>query len=390
MLLQRKSFEPLTRLLRAAATAFAAFGLSASALAADIKVEAPKKSDDVAIIIINGEITPGDDEKFRKIASEFSDAYVLLNSGGGSIRPAMDIGRTIKLRGYRTAIHSTGSCASACALIWVAGSKRIIFEGGEVGFHASYLDTDGKKLATGVGNALVGLYLSQLGFGEKTVVFATFAPPDKILWLNEKTASMSGIDFDTIPDDEKAKTSKVAEMQPAPPQITISPPVFAAPRQQPDDVSVSQSSGYEKFMGDTKKTLRSPEAFVQALKDRGYQAKVSYDKPNSPMVNTGVGGEEIAVSFSGCTKDGCSYVQLLDYIIDATVEEADALIKIASKNEQYSHPIWVKEDKRLAFYNYIIIGSDGITIQTLIDNMSYFVLDNQKMIDLILDTRGKE
>jgi hypothetical protein len=325
---QRKSDPPLARLLRAAAAAFAAFGLSASTLAADIKVQPSKKRGDSTIITIIGDIKSGDDEKFRKIASEFSDAYVLLNSDGGSIRPAMDIGRTIKLRGYKTAVYVTDSCASACALIWVAGSKRIIFDGGEVGFHASYLDTDGKKLATGVGNALVGLYLSQLGFGEKTVVFATFAPPDKILWLDEKTASMSGIDFDTIHADDTNKAPKTAEMQRTRPQATVSPPVVAAPRQRPDDVSVSRSSNQEKLMGEAKQTLRSPEAFARSLQSKGYQAKVSYNNPKMPQMTTGVGGEEILVSFSGCTKDGCSYVQFIDYIIDATFEEAYALQEI--------------------------------------------------------------
>lgn len=211
-----------------AVSAVAAIGFTASAVAADIEVIPPKKADDSAFITIDGEIKSGDDEKFRKIAAEYSDAIVLLNSEGGMIGPAMDIGRTIKLRGYGTAIYKTGSCASACALIWVAGSKRVVFEGGQVGFHASYLDTDGTKLETGVGNALVGHYLSQMGFGEKTVVFATLAPPEKILWLNDKTASMSGIEFTTIPDDEKRSMSQVAERQSAPPPITITvapPPV---------------------------------------------------------------------------------------------------------------------------------------------------------------------
>lgn len=104
------------------------------ALASDIKAYPPRKADDPAFIVIDGEVKSGDDEKFRKLAAEYSDAVVLLNSEGGMIGPAMDIGRTIKLRGYETAIYKTGSCASACALIWLAGSKRVLFEGGKLAF----------------------------------------------------------------------------------------------------------------------------------------------------------------------------------------------------------------------------------------------------------------
>jgi hypothetical protein len=139
--------------------------------------------------------------------------------------------------------------------------------------------------------------------------------------------------------------------------------------------------------GDTKQTIRTPEGFAKALRARGYQATISYANPNLPMMTTGVGGEEIIVGFSGCMKDGCSYIQFIDLIMDATFEETDALIAISSKNEQYSHPIWYEEKKYLGFYNYIVIGYDGITIQTLIDNMSYFVSDNKRMTEIIMMMR---
>jgi hypothetical protein len=358
--------------------------LPVSTFAADIKSVPPKKSDDAAFIIIEGRIKSGDDEKFRKIAAEYSDAIVLLNSEGGALVPAMDIGRTVKLRGYRTAIYKDSSCASACALIWVAGSKRVIFEGGEVGFHASYLDTDGTKLETGVGNALVGHYLSQLGFGEKTVVFATLAPPEKILWLNGETASMSGIDFDTIPDDKRRQAPKVAETQQAP------SPALVAPRRQADGASVGKSADYAQFMGNAKQTLRSPEAFAQALRQKGFQASVSNDDPETPRLNVGVSGEKIVASFSGCSeKKECNHIQLVDLFNDLSKQEANAIIAKSLDDESYSHPIWFEKGKYIAFYNYIVIGADGITVQTLIDNMEYFVEANKTFLGIVQDMRRK-
>lgn len=353
-------------------------GLATSAFAADIKATPPKDSDDAAFIVIEGEIKAGDDNTFRKIAAEFSDAIVLLNSEGGMIGPAMDIGRTIKIRGYKTAIYKTGTCASACALIWVAGSKRVIFEGGQVGFHASYLDTDGSKLETGVGNALVGHYLSQLGFGEKTVVFATLAPPDKILWLNDKTALMSGIEFETIPDREDDNRPLVAVNRTEP---------SASQRRGNDGALVGDLTASEKFMGDAKQTFRSPDAIARALRQRGFQASVSYDDPDSPKLTTGVGGQEISVSFSGCDNDGCNYIQLLDFFSGLSTSEANAVIAHANSEEFYSHPIMVAKSEYIAFYNYIVIGTDGITAQNLIDNMTYFVKTNDELLQVALDMR---
>ena len=382
---KRSSSKAFQNLRGFAFTLASCLALPASTFAADIEAEPPRENGDAAFIVITGEIKSGDDEKFRKIAAEYSDALVLLNSDGGMIRPAMDIGRTIKLRGYKTAIYKTDSCASACALIWIAGSKRVIFEGGEVGFHASYLDTDGTKLETGVGNALVGHYLSQLGFAEKTVVFATLAPPDKILWLNEKTASMSGIDFDMIADDEKQQAPKVAESQPAPPPIVT----IVAPSQQTDRTPVGDSSDYREFMGDAKHTLRSPEAFAQALRQVGFQASVSYDDPEMPSMEVGVSGEKIAVSFSGCNAKGCNYIQIIDWYNDLSKIEFNAILEKTLAEEYYSHPIWFENKGYLAFYNYMVIGSDGITIHTLIDNMEYFVQTNKELLGVALEMRRK-
>lgn len=373
---------------QSAISAFATLGFAASAVAADIEVIPPKKADDSAFITIVGEIKSGDDEKFRKIAAEYSDAIVLLDSEGGMIGPAMDIGRTIKLRGYGTAIYKTGSCASACALIWVAGSKRVVFEGGQVGFHASYLDTDGTKLETGVGNALVGHYLSQLGFGEKTVVFATLAPPEKILWLNDKTASMSGIEFTTIPDDKKRSTPKVANRQSAPPPITIA--VAPPPPVQRESAAGGNTGGYQRYMGDAKQTLRTPEAFAAALRQRGYQAKITHEIKDIPMIMVNVGGEEIGIGFSDCDNNGCNYIQIIDWFKGISEDEAYFSAGNRLREEGYSHPFWNVDGKTFALYNYIVIGSDGITVQNLIDNMNYFVRENVNMTNSIIQRRNKE
>lgn len=364
--------------------------LAGSAIAADIEVLPPKKGGEAAGIMISGEIMSGDDAKFRKIAAEYSDAFVLLDSEGGAISPAMDIGRTIKLRGYKTAVLETRSCASACALIWLAGSKRVVFEGGGVGFHASYLDTNGKKMETGVGNALVGLYLSQLGFGEKTVVFATMAPPDKILWLNSKTASMSGIEFDLIPDDSGQKSPKLAARQPAKSAIPPHSTDATGSSRSGDGSTADGSSAGGVFMADAKQTLRSPEDFVQALRKSGFQASVSYENKELPIISTNVGGEDIRIGLSDCNGSGCNYAEFIQSYSGVTDDEAYYFAGATLVDEQYSHPYWNEKDSTFSLYNYVVLGSDGITIKNLIDNMKYFVRDNLRLTEIIVKKRSEK
>jgi hypothetical protein len=356
------------------------FVLPNQANSAEIDVIIPEKDSNWPLIIIEGQIELGDDARFRKIASEHPNAIVLLNSDGGMIRPAMDIGRTIKLLGYGTAIYKSRTCASACALIWVAGSTRAIFEGGRVGFHASYLDTDGAKLETGVGNALVGHYLTQLGFGEKTVVFATLASPDQILWLNDDTASMSGISFDTVPNDEKQRASGGNGPQLAPPPITSAPARPATPTSKPGKAKV-RDGGSQKF--------RNPEDFAQALRGMGYQAGVSYEIKDVPMLSVNVSGEEVAIGFSGCSAGGCDYIEFIDYYFDITEDEAYYIARYRLLEEGFSHPFWDGANKTFALYSYFVIGSEGLSVKTLIENLNYFVRDNMRLEDLIVQRRAK-
>jgi membrane-bound ClpP family serine protease len=148
-------------------------------------------------IYVTGEIGLGDDSVFRGIADKYPDAVVFLESPGGTVIPALEIGRLVRERGYRTVILSDGTCASSCALIWLAGTRRYLAPGGQVGFHASSAEEDGKLVESGVSNAFVGYYLSKLELSERAVVFATMASPYELNWLTAQNSEGAGISFES-------------------------------------------------------------------------------------------------------------------------------------------------------------------------------------------------
>jgi hypothetical protein len=47
--------------------------------------------------------------------------------------------------------------------------------GAQIGFHAAYIEKAGRASESGVGNALVGSYLTQIGLSENAVVYITQA-----------------------------------------------------------------------------------------------------------------------------------------------------------------------------------------------------------------------
>ena len=145
-----------------------------------------------AFIHLQGEIVAGDAAAFHAAASDIDHAVVLLDSGGGSLSDGLEIGATISLRGFATAVLPPARCLSACALIWLAGRSRYMTTESEIGFHGAYDSVSGA--VTGPGNAAIGVYLAELDLPLEAVLWMTTAPPDDLLYLDTTTAITLGID----------------------------------------------------------------------------------------------------------------------------------------------------------------------------------------------------
>lgn len=206
-----------------------------SAGAATITVE---RIGGVRFVMLSGEIVPGDERKFQQIAVADDAAIVLLDSRGGSLVPALEIGKAIRIRGYATYVPGDAICVSSCALIWVAGNRRYVSSTGRIGFHASYKQVGDQAVETGMGNALVGHYLTLLNLPERAVLFATKASPYTISWLDVTKPGDNGIEFEmfgkppareaTLPETP-SPTIETPTVQPSPPQSAVKPYSWTGP-----------------------------------------------------------------------------------------------------------------------------------------------------------------
>ena len=183
------------------------------------QIERRQSHDDTFdLITLTGLINPTDDEAFRQIAASTGKAVVILNSEGGSVQAALEIGRAIRLKGFATAVPKDTLCASACALTWLAGTPRFLSASSHVGFHASYVVSNGRASESGVGNALIGAYLNQIGLSGPAIIFVTSAPPEGMRWLTADTAADIGVSFASL-DNNNAERP----MEPDAPTIPFDP-----------------------------------------------------------------------------------------------------------------------------------------------------------------------
>ena len=178
--------------------------------AAEIEV-LPGKGKDAQLIVITGEIQNGDETKFADLAIRSRSGVVVLASPGGAIVPAIEIGKTVRIKGFVTYVGPESECTSACALIWLAGRQRSMSAAAKIGFHAAYTVSGGLAAVNGPANALVGAYLSQLGLPDAAVVYVTSAPPAGMRWLNLTEANAIGLEvklFDIAEDPAVSAASQ--------------------------------------------------------------------------------------------------------------------------------------------------------------------------------------
>lgn len=148
------------------------------------------------LVSLTGKIGLGDFARFKAAAATTAGPISLfLTSNGGAMVEAMMIGELVRERKMTTFVLANDVCASACALIWLSGSDRIVEPKAAIGFHAASDAATGKE--SGAGSAMMGAFLMQLGYSYRAIEWVASAAPDKMVWLQPKAKEL-GITFKVL------------------------------------------------------------------------------------------------------------------------------------------------------------------------------------------------
>jgi hypothetical protein len=182
----------MTSLLRCIISVLAGM-MVVEAEAAQIKVIS-KAGTDCPVIRVKGQFSAGDAKKFETTILPFKKAVVEFASEGGTIYDGLVMGKLIRGLGFWTVVRAGKTCASACAIAWLGGSRRFVEKGAKIGFHAAYVKHKNKTEENGMANAIVGAFLTKLGLNEDAVAYATASGPWQMTWLTPKAAREVGIE----------------------------------------------------------------------------------------------------------------------------------------------------------------------------------------------------
>lgn len=142
-------------------------------------------------ILLNGMIAGGDAARL----SRWMDALtreptgVLLNSPGGEVGEALEIGRMLRAGNLPVAVSANAFCFSACPYILAGGSERTVSRRATVGVHQHYFGENtylpAFLLVSDIqsGQAQVMTYLNEMGIDPLLMAKALMTPPDDIYVL---------------------------------------------------------------------------------------------------------------------------------------------------------------------------------------------------------------
>lgn len=106
-------------------------------------------------LMVNGEINADTVRAFRLAHNDIQsrkcgENWIFLQSPGGSVSAAIEIGKIIRNYQYNTTLEKgMGNCSSACGILFISGVKRelpVPLLEGKLGFHQPAVIRNGKKV----------------------------------------------------------------------------------------------------------------------------------------------------------------------------------------------------------------------------------------------------
>ena len=257
------------------ALAISLVSLATPGLAAEISII--DRSTKGAIIAIEGDLEIGDGEKFATLIRPPGPGLIIFDSNGGNLLAGLRIGEIARSRGFSTLVLDGRTCASACALAWLGGERRLLSPQARLGFHAAYALKNGANEVSGSANALVGAYLDRLNIPYEAIYELTDAGPDSIRWLTVADANRLGIPTETFQLDNHP-TERVALRASTPQQraTEVMSAYFSAGSSDAITATTWLSEHYAPsvlFYGhptSSAEILRSKHAFVTRWPERLY------------------------------------------------------------------------------------------------------------------------
>ena len=153
------------------------------------------------ILELTGTIEPGAAERFRTEVEARGEYIktVRLDSPGGVVTEALQIGALLREKGFGTLVENGALCASSCPLIFASGVTRTAAPGAAIGVHQIYaaigtadqLKGGARAAGEAMSNtqsvtATITRHLTDMGIDAALWINALETPPDRLYYFSRE------------------------------------------------------------------------------------------------------------------------------------------------------------------------------------------------------------
>lgn len=154
---------------------------------------------DRRVLTLRGIIAPGDAQRLADALERDDIDLARLDSPGGSVRDALEIGRQLRVAGIGTEVPTGAICLSACPYVLAGGITREVGPQGMVGVHQHYFGENTvlpaflavEDIQRGQGEVMG--YLDEMGIDLRLMQPALATPPDAIYILVREELERYGL-----------------------------------------------------------------------------------------------------------------------------------------------------------------------------------------------------
>ncbi|MGX4772006.1 ATP-dependent Clp protease proteolytic subunit [Bradyrhizobium guangdongense] len=202
--------------------------LAGSSAVTAATLKSSQLKDGRVVILISGELVEGDTEAFKSAVKTANDAGKLvlsirLNSPGGSLLEGVKLADAVRFGKIVTNVGQGATCASACFLVFAAGSMKYANYSARVGVHGASDQSGQETAGSGAATVSMARVAKELGVPAAIIGKMVVTPPAEMVWLSPADLESMGVSL-------VGKPSQVAQPDQPAQQTQTAVPVDITPK----------------------------------------------------------------------------------------------------------------------------------------------------------------
>jgi hypothetical protein len=196
--------------------------------------------DGKVIVSLVGEISDGDADTLKSIIKSANDSghivsAIRLDSPGGNLLEGSNLAGIVRFGKIATSVISGAKCASACFIVFAAGSPKYANYNASIGVHGASDEGGRETVEAGAATVSMARIVKDLGVPAPIIGKMVVTPPDSIVWLTPDDLRSMGTTMTgkpaQVPTDQTPTSQPPMQLDPS---SRAAIPPTSAPKKAPE------------------------------------------------------------------------------------------------------------------------------------------------------------